>query len=78
VVSDAIAEVERIYARVALDLPREVRREMVRFVEANRREQRPPHAYTLEEFGLDADAIRREFADYRKAYVLPRTPGARV
>ena len=71
-VADPIAEVERIYARVGLDLPREVRSAMLRFAEVNRRDQRPPHAYTLEAFGLDADAIRREFAAYREAYVLPR------
>ena len=78
VVSDAIAEVERIYARVGLELPQEVRRDMVRFVEANRRDQRPAHAYTLEQFGFDADAVRREFAEYREAYVLPRAPGTRA
>jgi len=78
VVADAIAEVERIYARTSLDLPPEARREMVRFVEANRRDQRPPHAYALEHFGLDAEAIRREFAEYREAYVLPRAAGARA
>jgi len=78
VVSDAIAEVERIYARVGLDLLPEARRDMTRFVEANRRDQRPAHAYTLEQFGFDADAVRRDFAEYREAYVLPRARGARA
>ena len=75
-VADPLAQVERICALAGVPLPGEVRRAMLRFVEANRRDRRPSHAYTLEQFGLDADAIRRDFAEYRQTYVLPRTGGA--
>jgi hypothetical protein len=72
VVSDPIAEVERIYDHVGLDLTLDVRRSMKSWIEANRRDQRPSHEYTLEQFGFTPERIRREFAEYREAYVIPR------
>ncbi len=73
VVSDPIGEVERIYERVGLDLTPEVRRPMKTWLEANRRDQRPSHAYTLAQFGFTEARVRRDFAEYREAYVIPRT-----
>jgi hypothetical protein len=35
----------------------------------NQREQRPLHDYSLERFGLDEEAIKQAFADYRKPYI---------
>ena len=75
VVSDPLAEIERIYARVGFDLPASARRSMEAWVDSNRRDQRPPHEYTLEEFGFDAERIARDFAGYRETYVIPRTGG---
>lgn len=74
VVRDPLAVVERIYDRVGLDLPPGVRDPLSRFIAENGRDQRPPHGYTLEQFGFDADDIRREFAAYRAAHVLPHSP----
>lgn len=71
-VTDALAVVERIYAAVGLSLPADTRDRMARYVTENGRDRRPPHGYTLAQFGLDAEAIRREFAAYRESYVLPR------
>lgn len=75
VVTDALAVVRRIYAAIGLDLPAPVHDAMARYVAVNGRDRRPPHGYTLAQFGLDADAIRREFADYRETHVLPRQRG---
>lgn len=71
VVADPLAVVERIYGAVGLELPKTVRDAMARFVTENGRDKRPAHGYALEQFGLDADAIRREFAAYRETHVLP-------
>ena len=71
VVSDALAVIERIYTSIGLELPASVRERMALHVAENGRDRRPAHGYTLEQFGLDAEAIRREFAGYREARVLP-------
>lgn len=76
VVKDALAVVERLYAAAGLGLTAEARARMVRYVAENGRDRRPPHGYTLAQFGLDAESIRREFAAYREAYVLPRQPAS--
>ncbi len=72
VVSDALSVVERIYSAAGLDLPAGTRAEMARYVAENGRDKRPPHGYTLEQFGLDAQSIKREFAEYRATHVRPR------
>lgn len=71
IVTDALAVVERIYAQIGLDLPASVRDRMARYVASHGRDTRPAHGYTLAQFGLDAEAIRREFSAYRETYVLP-------
>lgn len=45
--------------------------EMQKWRDANQREARPAHAYTLEEFGLSEARIRQEFAEYRAAFIAP-------
>ncbi|MEZ4280875.1 MAG: sulfotransferase [Myxococcota bacterium] len=71
VVQKPLEVVDRIYARIGLELPDATRAEMARFVAENGRDRRPAHGYTLSEFGLEAEAIAREFAAYREAHVLP-------
>ena len=39
------------------------------FLDANKREQRPLHEYSLARFGLDEAEIRQEFASYRARYI---------
>ena len=46
--------------------------EMAAWREANRRELRAKHEYSLEEFGLDAAWIEREFAEYRALHGFDR------
>ena len=45
--------------------------EMQKWRDANQREARPSHAYTLEEFGLSEARIRAEFRDYRAKFIEP-------
>ncbi|NNE58040.1 MAG: sulfotransferase [Hellea sp.] len=42
---------------------------MAEWIEANRREHRAPHQYTLDDFGLSAETIEAEFAVYRDSFV---------
>jgi len=39
------------------------------FMEANRRDKRPVHAYSLSRFGLEREDVERAFASYRARYI---------
>jgi hypothetical protein len=69
VVRDAIGEVRRIYDVLGLSLSAGTEKEMRWWVEENRRDMRAPHEYTLDQFGLTAEDILREFAEYRQRYI---------
>jgi Sulfotransferase family len=45
------------------------RAEMARWREANKREARPAHDYTLEEFGFTESGIDAAFAEYRERFI---------
>jgi hypothetical protein len=55
-----------------MTFPADVERAMRDFMATNPREGRPPHQYTLEEFGLSADGIARDFRAYRERFILNR------
>jgi len=65
---DPLGPVRRIYAFVGLEWTPEAEVAMRRWAAENRRERRPPHAYTLEEFGLGEEQMKRDFAAYRERF----------
>jgi len=69
--SDPMAQVERIYERVGIELDEPARHAMAAWTLANRRDQRPTHSYTLEQFGFDAEVIRHELSEYRQTFLSP-------
>jgi len=73
---DAIAKplevVAQIYGHFGIPLTAEARAAFETWLANNRREKRPPHEYTLAEFGLTEAEIRADFADYRRRFVEPR------
>jgi len=70
-----LAEIERVYAFLGMELTPEARSEMTRWQEFNRRELRPAHAYTLEQFGFTREGLEQQFRSYREHFILAR-PGA--
>ena len=62
---------EEVFAFLGRSLDDDAWAEMERWRDANRREARPAHAYTLEQFGLSPDRVEREFAAYRERFILP-------
>jgi hypothetical protein len=74
--SDALAnplgEVERIYAHFGIELTGAARLALEQWLRNNRRDKRPAHDYTLEQFGLSAAEIERDFAEYRARFIAPR------
>jgi hypothetical protein len=71
-VKDSIGVVNRIYDFVGKSLTPFAEDQMRQWKEDNSREKRPPHAYTLEKFGLSEAGIERDFGDYRERYVAAR------
>jgi hypothetical protein len=62
---------EDVFAFIGQPLTDEGWNEMQRWRDANKREARPSHRYTLEEFGLSAQRIEEMFRDYRERFILP-------
>jgi sulfotransferase family protein len=71
-VRDPVGEAGRIYEVAGLAFTPDVEQRMRAFMATNPREGRPPHQYTLEEFGLTADGIARDFEGYRRRFILNR------
>ena len=68
-VRDPLGEVRRIYDWLGYALSPELEKEMLWWIEENRRDKRAPHEYTLEQFGLSEEELRRDFAEYRSRHI---------
>jgi hypothetical protein len=73
VARDPLGEVRRIYAFIGRELTPECERAMRRWVESHPREGRPPHEYTLEQFGFSEAGIEEYFAEYRRRFIAGRS-----
>ena len=60
---------KRVLAQAGVEATPQVVAGMSEWVEANRREDRAPHRYTLEDFGLDKASIEQDFAKYRADFL---------
>jgi hypothetical protein len=66
-VADPLAEVERLYARLGLELSGATRQRMRRWIGRHHHRRRGrPHRYSLIDVGLDPAAVNRRFACYRE------------
>jgi len=52
-----------------MELDNATRDAMRKWQRDNRREDRPPHHYTLEQFGFTAAGLEADFAEYRRTYL---------
>ena len=69
VTREPLAEAERVLRRVGIAVDDKVEAALTEFLAGNKREQRPSHDYSVERFGIDEEAIKREFAAYRARYI---------
>lgn len=67
--SDSAGAIERVYDRLGIALDDHTRAAMDRWRQDNRREDRDPHLYTLEQFGFTRQGLERDFADYRSTFL---------
>jgi hypothetical protein len=70
-VADPVATVEAIYDAVGMEIPSKVRIQLGEWTAKNPKGKRGVHAYRLEDYGLDFEAVNASFADYRRLYSLP-------
>lgn len=66
---DPIGEGVRVLAAAGVDVTDAVRAGMAEWIEANKREDRAPHKYALEDFGLVRADVEQRFAAYRAAFL---------
>ncbi len=69
-ISDPLKVVRQIYDHFGMTLTEEAERRMRLFMENNEKEKHGKHIYTAEQFGLEADAIAEEFAEYIDCFDL--------
>lgn len=67
--SDPIGQGTRVLEAAGVDVTDTVRAGMAEWVEANKREDRAPHKYALEDFGLVRSDVEQRFAAYRAAFL---------
>lgn len=71
-ISKPLAEIEKIYDFAGMQLTQATHQAMAEWQQHNRRELRPPHDYTLEQFGLSEDGLKAMFVEYRDWFILGR------
>ena len=64
--------IEKVYAAMGLELTAKARAAMDQWRRDNPRDARPPHEYTLEEFGFTENYLAELFSEYRKRYVTDK------
>ena len=64
-----IEQGKRVLASAGVTVTPEIVAGMAEWIEANRREDRAPHRYALEDFALEQSRIEQDFADYRRRFL---------
>jgi hypothetical protein len=67
-----VEEGRRVLGEAGIAVTPEIVAGMAEWVEANKREDRAPHRYALEDFGLTREQVEQDFADYRATYLGER------
>jgi len=59
----------RVLSAAGIPMSSEIKEGMEDWIEANRREHRAAHKYSLQDFGLNEETIRAKYGDYISQYV---------
>ena len=68
-VQQPLVEIQKVYDFLGMELTAEARAEMAQWQDFNRRELRPPHAYTLEQYGFTEKGLKQQFGPYRAQFI---------
>jgi hypothetical protein len=74
--ADPIGSMRRLYAHFDEPFTAEAEASMRRLLAANPQGKHGKHHYTLEEFGLTAEGVRKHFQDYCERYKIPQKGSA--
>ena len=69
---DPAAAMRDVHAGLGIDSPDAVRAAVAEWRSANPKNARGANDYSLEQFGLDADAVAEQFAPYMRRFDIPR------
>jgi hypothetical protein len=69
-VSQPLVEIQKVYDFIGMDFTAQAKTEMQKWQDFNRRELRPSHAYTLEQFGFTEAGLAEQFSRYRQRFIL--------
>jgi len=73
VASDPVSQVRKIYEATGRSLSEEAAAQAARWAQENRRENHPPHEYTMEKFGFTEAQLAEDFREYRERFILSRS-----
>lgn len=76
-VTDPLGVIESVYRFTGMAFTDEVRAAMRAWLVQNPRDKRAAHDYTLAQFGLGEDQLKRDFAPYRERHILSAAGAAR-
>lgn len=68
-VSRPLQEIQKVYDFLNMEFTEKAKCEMEVWQDFNRRELRPSHDYTLEQFGFTESGLRKQFASYRSRFI---------
>jgi hypothetical protein len=72
VATDPVGQVRKIHEATGRTLSPEAAVSAEKWASENRRENRPPHEYTMEKFGFSEEQLAADFRAYRDRFILPR------
>ena len=61
--------IEQLYAFLKMQFTREAREAMAKHRDEHKREERPAHSYTLDEYAFTEAGINSRFADYKRRFI---------
>ena len=71
VAKDPVTQVRRIHEATGRSFSAEAEASARKWAADNKRENRPPHEYTMEKFGFSEEQLAADFRAYRERFILP-------
>jgi hypothetical protein len=72
VATDPVGQVRKIFEATGRTLSDAAAAQVQKWADENRRENRPPHEYTMEKFGFSEEQLAEDFRAYRERFILSR------
>lgn len=68
-ITEPLKALEQVYQFIGMDFTETAKAAIEQYREDNRRENRPSHDYSLEQFGFSEAGLKQQFKAYREAYI---------